>query len=158
MEREMVINVIGHVHINDGAFNIQLKEEYRAGLININGFSHLQMIWWANKCDTPNDRNRLINQRPYTTGPEKIGVFATRSQFRPNPILLTVINVTEIDFEKGIIYTPYLDAENKTPVLDIKPYHRNERVEECDTPQWCKHWPSSYEESSRFNWSEEFNF
>ncbi len=158
MKNKIEVNSIGSIHSENGAFYIQLEDKYREGLTSINGFSHLQIVWWGNLFDSPEHRNQLTTEKPYKTGPEKIGVFATRSQLRPNPILITTIFVEKIDFENGRIYTPYIDAENNTPLLDIKPYHLYERVEDCNVPQWCSHWPSSYESSANFDWENEFNF
>jgi tRNA (Thr-GGU) A37 N-methylase len=103
-------------------------------------------------------RSALVSKKPYKKGPETIGVFATRSPVRPNPVLITTITVLHIDHEKGIIHIPWMDAENGTPILDIKPYHLSERVHECKVPQWCNHWPKWDEESATFNWQNEFNF
>lgn len=158
MKNSIQVNSIGSIHSENGMFYIKVKDEYKTGLMSINGFSHLQIIWWGNHSDQPEHRNTLITKQPYKTSPEHVGVFATRSQFRPNPILITTIFVDRIDFDKGIIYTPYIDAENDTPLLDIKPYHLFERVENCTVPEWCNHWPSSYEKSAGFAWESEFNF
>ncbi len=158
MNNSIQVNSIGSIHSENGMFYIKVKDEYKNGLISINGFSHLQIVWWGNLFDKPEQRSNLITEKPYKTSPEKVGVFATRSQFRPNPILITNIFVEKIDFAKGIIYTPYIDAENNTPLLDIKPYHLYERVENCRVPNWCSHWPSSYEKSASFDWNNEFNF
>ncbi len=96
--------------------------------------------------------------KPYKKGPENVGIFATRSPIRPNPILLSTIEVSNIDFLQGHIYTPYIDAENGSIVLDIKPYNMSERVKNCTVPDWCKHWPQWYEDSALFDWNNEFNF
>ncbi|MEL6538893.1 MAG: TrmO family methyltransferase [Bacteroidota bacterium] len=158
MEHRMQINPIGHIHAAGGNFYIQLSKDYRAGLTNIEGFSHLQVVWWGSLFDQPEHRRQLVNGQVYKHSPEHQGVFATRSQFRPNPILITNIFVESIDREQGIIRTPYLDAEDGTPVLDIKPYHRYERVRDCRVPTWCDHWPQWHEEAATFNWEAEFNF
>lgn len=158
MKNEIQVNPIGSVQSKNGMSFIQLKNEFKNGLSNIDGFSHLQILWWGNLFDSPEHRNQLITNKPYKTSPEKLGIFATRSQFRVNPILVTTILVEKIDFDNSIIYTPYIDAENNSPILDIKPYHLYERVEDCKVPDWCDHWPSSYEKSANFNWENEFNF
>jgi len=149
---------IGIIQSEKGNFTINVNEEYRSGLVNIKGFSHLQIVWWASLSDKAEHRKQLIIKKPYTSGPSALGVFATRSQFRPNPILITTIYVDKIDLKKGIIYTPYIDAQNETPLLDIKPYHKYENVQTCEVPAWCNHWPNSYEDSAEFNWEAEFNF
>ena len=127
-------------------------------MTNINGFSHLDIVWWGSLYDNQEARKILITEKPYKKGPDKLGIFATRSPVRPNPILITTIYVTKIDFEKGIIYTPYIDAEPGTPVLDIKPYHKSSRIKNLNVPDWCKHWPEWYEDSANFDWENEFNF
>lgn len=134
MENNLQIKPIGSVNAANYKFSIQLDKEYLSGLINIEGFSHLQIIWWGNLYDSEKYRANLTSEKPYKNGPDKIGVFATRSPVRPNPILITTIEVQRIDYEKGIIYTPYIDAENGTPVLDIKPYHTSERIKNCKVP------------------------
>ena len=158
MKNAIQVNPIGSIHSRNGRYSIEVKDKYKKGLTSIDGFSHLQVVWWGNLFDEPEHRSQLIAEKPYKKGPAKIGVFATRSQFRPNPILITTVFVEEIDFDRGIIYTPYIDAEDDTPLLDIKPYHFYERVEKCEVPQWCSYWPSSYEKSANFDWENEFNF
>lgn len=158
MNSNYQIKPIGFVKTSAGNFSIQIEKEFLPALTNIEGFSHLQIIWWGNLYDSQKFRGNLTAKKPYKKGPEIIGVFATRSPVRPNPILLTTIDVRNVDHEKGIIYTSWIDAENNTPVLDIKPYHKEERVKECKVPAWCEHWPKWLEESAEFNWQNEFNF
>jgi tRNA (adenine37-N6)-methyltransferase len=158
MEDKFKIKPIGVVKAKNHTFSIHIDKEFIPALTNIEGFNHLQIIWWGNLYDSQNYRSNLICEKPYKKGPDKLGVFATRSPVRPNPVLITNIAVIKIDYEKGIIYTPYIDAEDETPVLDIKPYHLNERIKDCSVPQWCQHWPKWYEDSATFNWQKEFNF
>lgn len=76
-----------------------------------------------------------------------------------NPIALTAVQVIHIDHEKGILQLAYIDADDGTPVLDIKPYTPSiDRIEKPEVPEWCRHWPMSAEESGDFDWSAEFNF
>jgi len=158
MEKSIQIEPIGKVEANQQGFSIKLQDEYKTALTNLEGFSYLQIVWWGNLFDKKEYRSVLVADKPYVKGPEKLGIFATRSQFRPNPILLTTIYVQEIDIERGIIKTPYIDAEPATPVLDIKPYHTSERVKDCRVPEWCEHWPKWFEDSGTFDWASEFNF
>lgn len=59
----------------------------------------------------------------------------------------------------GIIGLAYIDADNGTPVIDIKPYTPSlERVENPSLPEWCSNWPNNVEESGDFDWSTVFNF
>ena len=158
MKNNFSLKPIGMVNVANHVFSIQLDKEFLPALTNIEGFSHLQIIWWGHLFDNPEYRGNLVNEKPYTKGPDNVGIFASCSPVRPNPVLISTITVQDIDFEKGIIFTPYIDAENGSPVLDIKPYHLSVRVKECKVPQWCSHWPEWYEDSATFNWQDEFNY
>ncbi|MDO4488810.1 MAG: SAM-dependent methyltransferase [Eubacteriales bacterium] len=143
----------------NGEFRIVIDEKYREALNGLNGFSHLEVIWWFSGCDNAEDRSVLTIEKPYKKGPDTIGTFATRSPERPNPIAVSVCSVKAIDYDKGIISLDYFDAFTGTPILDIKPYSPSaDRVMEAKVPEWCAHWPGSYEESGDFNWEKEFNF
>ncbi len=155
----MKINEIGHAECNNGKFKIILDDKYKTGLTGLNGFSHLQIIWWFNGCDNEAERNILMVEKPYTKGPETLGTFATRSPERPNPIAISVCEVKAIDYPKGIIILNYFDAFTGSPILDIKPYQPSvDKVEQAKVPNWCSHWPKSYETSGDFAWDKEFNF
>ena len=85
-----------------------------------------------------------------------MGIFATRSPARPNPIALTTSEIINIDFNKGIIQVTSIDANDDTPVLDIKPYTPGfDRVETPGVPPWCSQWPRSTEASGCFHWEYE---
>ncbi|HEX3008205.1 MAG TPA: SAM-dependent methyltransferase [Bacteroidales bacterium] len=158
MKEQIQITPIGKVNADENGFSIVIDKTFLSALKNIEGFSHLQIVWWGHLYDAPQYRSNLVTDKPYKNGPDKLGVFATRSPVRPNPILLTTVAVLHIDHEKGVIYIPYIDAEHGTPVLDIKPYHLSERVKECSVPAWCQHWPQWDEETETFDWQKEFNF
>lgn len=158
METTCKIHKIGEVNTENGIYSIQLDKQFIPGLTNIEGFKYLQVVWWGHLHDTPQQRSSLILEKPYKKGPNQLGVFGTRSEIRPNPILITTIQVMKIDMAAGKIYTPYFDAENGTDVLDIKPYHLLERIKDCEVPHWCQHWPEWYEEAGTFDWQNEFNF
>ncbi len=155
----MNIKEIGLVKRTENGSIIKLRTEYVEGLNNIEGFGHLVVLWWAHLVDSEEYREILSTNKPYKTGPENIGVFATRSQLRPNPIGMSIINVTNIDYTNGIIYTSYIDAEEDTPVLDIKPYYPcSDVVKYIKMPDWCSHLPKCIEESASFDWENYFNF
>jgi len=158
MVNSITINPVGVINATEEAFSITIDNEYLPALTALNGFSHIQVVWWGNLLASPDHRKQLTSVKPYKTGPESIGVFATRSPFRPNPILITTVYVQEINFKKGTIVTPYIDAEDKTPVLDIKPYHPCERIRDVAVPGWCSHWPKWDEDAMTFDWQAEFNF
>lgn len=152
-------NPIGKVKIDNGRYHIELEEKYFEASLGIDEFSHILVVWWFNLYDSPESRNYLILDKPYKNGPEKIGVLATRSPVRPNPIALTACALLGVDKISHRLEVAYIDAENGTPVLDIKPYEpSDEVVRDVIMPAWCRHWPKCLEESADFDWSKEFNF
>lgn len=157
MENKINIEPIGKVIIEGEKASIQIDKRYLPALTGLNGFSHLQIIWWGNHFDKQEYRNTMTFQKLIKKGPETLGTFASRSPIRPNPVMLSIIKVNDIDFRKGVIRTPCIDADNNTPVLDIKPYHLMERVNKCKVPEWCTDWPSWYEEAIDFAWKEKMN-
>jgi len=61
--------------------------------------------------------------------------------------------------DNGVIGLAYIDADDQSPVLDIKPYTPSlDRAETPRVPEWCGHWPKNVESSSDFDWESEFNF
>jgi tRNA (adenine37-N6)-methyltransferase len=96
---------------------IELLTHLEPGLTDIEGFSHLYVIWLfdrAKPCE-------LLAAPPFDTRPH--GVFATRSPRRPNPIALTVVKLLRREGTRLIVSG--VDMLDGTPVLDIKPYLSN---------------------------------
>lgn len=155
----MNINKIGTVGRDEKGFYVMLEKSYVEALKGIEGFSHLHVLWWADKLDLEEYRQILTTQKPYKPGPEELGMFATRSPLRPNLICTTLISVADLDLEKGLIRTYYIDAEEGTPVLDIKPYLPcSDRPEVYSVPEWSAMLPDSIEESASYDWESYFNF
>ena len=100
----------------------RVDENYIPALQALDGFSHLQIIWWFDGYDEDVYRTILKTKQPYKKAPEEMGIFATRSPIRPNPIALTAVEKLHIDYEKGVVQIAYIDANDGSPVLDIKPY------------------------------------
>ena len=156
---QFILTSIGKVQADDKGTRILLYKEYIPGLTNLNGFGYINIFWWFDKSDKLTSRSKLMEQNPYKNAPEQLGTFATRSPDRPNPIALSCSYVTNIDYQNGAIDLAYIDADNGSPVLDIKPYTPSlDRVEHPLVPQWCSHWPKSIETSGDFNWDTVFNF
>lgn len=159
MDNNFTVKQVGIIGADDNGFRIELAPEYKEALVGLDGFSHLNILWWFSGCDNETDRSVLSETKPYTKGPDTLGVFATRSPQRPNPIALSCAYVTYIDADNGIIGLAYIDADDQSPVLDIKPYTPSlDRVETAEVPKWCKHWPNNMEASGDFDWESEFNF
>lgn len=104
---------LGAKHDAEGVFEI--RAEFEPGLADLEGFSHLYVIWVFDRADgcslvatPPSDNNR-----PH-------GVFATRSPRRPNPIGLTVVEL--LGREGAELRVRGVDMLDGTPILDLKPY------------------------------------
>jgi tRNA-Thr(GGU) m(6)t(6)A37 methyltransferase TsaA len=104
---------------------IVFEPEYRNhdAVRGLDGFSHIWLIWEfsANKrsCWQPTVRP------PRLGGNEHMGVFATRSPFRPNPLGLSCVSLERIDMddrEGPVIHVRGADLMDGTPIYDIKPY------------------------------------
>ncbi len=156
---QFIVKSIGKIFVDDEGMRLVLDKEYIPALTNLEDFSYINVLWWFDKCDNPNSRSKLVEKSPYKNSPELLGTFATRSPERPNPIAISCSYVTYIDYQNGVIGLAYIDAENGTPVLDIKPYTPSlDRVENPSVPEWCSNWPKTVEESGEFDWSAVFNF
>jgi tRNA-Thr(GGU) m(6)t(6)A37 methyltransferase TsaA len=89
----------------------------------IEDFSHLWIIW--NFSENQRDNWTATVRPPRLGGNKRIGVFATRSPFRPNPIGLSCVKLIKGEFNKtdGLtLYVSGADIMNGTPIYDIKPY------------------------------------
>lgn len=157
--KKIEVNPIGTIHHGDRGTALKVEEKYIPALQALEGFSHINVLWWCHECDTDEARSILEVEAPYRKAPEIMGIFATRSPMRPNPIALTAVQVIHIDHDAGELYLAYIDADDGSPVLDIKPYTPSiDRVETPEVPDWCDHWPKSAEQSGDFDWAAEFNF
>ncbi len=93
---------------------LKILPELEAGLADIEGFSHLFVIWEFDR----SEGFELLGTPPIDDRPH--GVFATRSPRRPNPIGLTVVQL--LRREGPLLHVRGLDMLDGTPILDIKPY------------------------------------
>jgi tRNA-Thr(GGU) m(6)t(6)A37 methyltransferase TsaA len=106
---------LGAKHETEGV--LEIRAEFEPGLTDIEGFSHLYVIWGfdrAEGCD-------LVGVPPTDDRPH--GVFATRSPRRPNPIGLTVVEL--LGREGAMLRVRGVDMLEGSPILDIKPYLSN---------------------------------
>ena len=103
---------LGVKHDADGA--LEILREFEPGLADIEGFSHLYVLW---------EFDRSTGYELYGRAPaddREHGVFATRSPRRPNPIGLTVVELLRRDGAR--LHVRGVDMLDGTPILDIKPY------------------------------------
>lgn len=98
----------------------------------IEGFSHIWLLFLFNSRksagrsenpDTPQNWSPMVRP-PRLGGNKKVGVFASRSPFRPNPIGMSVVRLKKIDLtsEEPVMHVTGADILDQTPILDIKPY------------------------------------
>lgn len=153
------IRSIGKIYTDEKGRFIKIDPPYIPALEALDGFTHINVIWWFSECDSDSDRDTLVTERPYKKGPRRMGIFSTSSPHRPNPIALSTAEILHVNHQNGEIQIAYIDANDNTPVLDLKPYTPSlDRIETPAVPEWCRHWPRSSEESADFDWDQEFNF
>lgn len=100
--------------------------EYRNAdaLRGLDGFSHLWIIWEFSANAEKKDWQPTVRP-PRMGGNERMGVFATRSPFRPNPLGLSCVEIESIQYdlpEGPVIHVKGADLMDGTPIYDIKPY------------------------------------
>jgi tRNA-Thr(GGU) m(6)t(6)A37 methyltransferase TsaA len=100
---------------HDAEGSLEILSEFEAGLLDIEGFSHLYVIWAFDRADGFD-----LIAHPPTDEKRPHGVFATRSPRRPNPIALTVVEL--LGREGASLRVRGVDMLDGTAILDIKPY------------------------------------
>jgi len=113
---------------------IVLSEGLSKALDGIEDFSHLFILFYMHKAIS-----KLSSPKVHPRGRQDlplVGLFATRSPCRPNPIGLTLVELME---RRGnVIKVRGLDAIDGTPIIDIKPYDPLDIALEAKTPRWWK--------------------
>ncbi len=143
------------VHTTDGSL-MEVEPRYREGLVGLDAFRWIVVHWFAHRAEQGREMP-LVLPAPYRGAPERLGVFATRSPIRPNPLCMSVVELAGIDMAAGIVRLGWIDCDDGTPILDIKPYQPSlDRVENPEPPAWCADWPRSVETSGAFDWSSVF--
>jgi tRNA-Thr(GGU) m(6)t(6)A37 methyltransferase TsaA len=106
---------LGAKHEADGV--IEILPAFELGLTDIEGFSHLIVLWAFDR----SDGFELLGAPPSDN--RSHGVFATRSPRRPNPIGLTIVRLLRREGKR--LHVRGVDMVDGTPILDIKPYLSN---------------------------------
>jgi len=113
---------------------IVIRKDLIEALEGIEDFSHIFVVFWMHQ--VPKEEKMLkVHPRGRTDLP-LLGVFATRTAFRPNPIGLTLVELLER--KNNVLVVKGLDALDGTPVLDIKPYNGGDTVLDAKVPEWHK--------------------
>ena len=135
--KQYTVTPIGHIQRVGDRTTIVLDKRYEPGLLGLEGFSHIQVVWWFSNNDTPEKRSILqVHPRGNRDNP-LTGVFATRSPVRPNLIALTLSKI--ISVKGNVIEIEKTDAFDGTPVLDIKPFIPGyDSVSDAAGPKWLQ--------------------
>jgi tRNA-Thr(GGU) m(6)t(6)A37 methyltransferase TsaA len=142
---DITLRPIGYVKNNvkqpmpDGWASIEsrvvLRPELEPMLLNLGDYSHIIVVFWPHL--VPDDVRGARPQIHPRDDPQYplMGLFATRSQTRPNPVLTTPVRLLGI--RAAVLHVRGLDAINGTPVLDLKPYFPFfDRIEDARIPEW----------------------
>ena len=98
----------------EGEGTIEILEEYTKGLADLDGFSHIWVIYHFHR-----SRGFELKVTPFMDDVER-GLFSTRAPRRPNPVGLSLLRLLRI--EGSVLHVAELDILDGTPVLDIKPH------------------------------------
>jgi len=140
------VRPIGTVRSAEQGSYLEIFEPFRPALKQLDQFSHVIVLWWADQLDDEESRRILECNPPYAED-KRTGIFACRAPCRPNPIATTVCKMVSVDEENGIVPLEYIDAEDGTPILDLKAYFPvSDRVREARMPEWLSDWPEWVED------------
>lgn len=129
--------------VRTAAIGDEVRDKTRISQIIVNGeltdaldgieeFSHLFVLFWLNQVS--NEEGLLkVHPRGRKDLP-LLGVFATRTMYRPNPVGLTLVELVKVD--GNVLTVRGLDAFDGTPVLDIKPFDYWDTAKDARMPRW----------------------
>ncbi|MGD0070307.1 MAG: tRNA (N6-threonylcarbamoyladenosine(37)-N6)-methyltransferase TrmO [Candidatus Bathyarchaeia archaeon] len=141
-QEKIVLNPIGYVkteavgdEVKDKSRTSQivLRDNLVEALDCITGFSHLFVLFWLSQI--PDEQRMIMKVHPRgRMDMPLLGVFATRTNFRPNPIGLTLVELLKV--EGNTLTVRGLDAFDGTPILDIKPFDSWDTAKNARVPDW----------------------
>jgi tRNA-Thr(GGU) m(6)t(6)A37 methyltransferase TsaA len=114
---------------------IIINKNLTNSLDGITDFSHIYVIFWMDRVRNTNYLHHPSKNQEF----ESVGIFATRAPIHPNPIGLTLVEL--VNHDRNVLWVRGLDAYDKTPVLDIKPYPDWEHgeciiIDDYRVPKW----------------------
>ena len=114
---------------------VEIEPAWTEALHGIEGFSHIWLLWWLDRRDEPPEALQV-----HPEGRQEVplvGIFATRSPRRPNPLAMTAVQL--LGREGRRLRVRGLDACQGTPILDIKPYlRRGDQIPAATMPPWLQ--------------------
>jgi tRNA (adenine37-N6)-methyltransferase len=141
-QEKILLNPIGYVktqavgdEVKDKSriSQIILRDELVEALDGVDGFSHLFVLFWLHEVSNQQRMTLKVHPRGRMDMP-LLGVFATRTNLRPNPIGLTLVELLKV--EGNTLTVRGLDAFDGTPILDIKPFDLWDSAKKARVPDW----------------------
>ena len=135
--KTICLNPVGVVKKQGQRAWLEVLPEYGPALKGLQDFSHLWVFYWFHGNDNPEERQTLqVHPRRDPANP-LTGVFACRAPVRPNLIGFTACRIIKI--EANVVEVADLDAQDGSPILDLKPYiPSGDAIPEAITPGWLK--------------------
>ncbi|NIA11554.1 MAG: tRNA (N6-threonylcarbamoyladenosine(37)-N6)-methyltransferase TrmO [Nitrospiraceae bacterium] len=104
------------VESDEGTFFLEMNPDYEPGLKDLDTFKYIYVLYFIDRLV----KKVSMDVAPFWAGEIEVGLFASRSPLRPNPIGLSIVKILKVD--RNIITTSGLDVFDGTPLLDVKPY------------------------------------
>lgn len=140
-EKTFHMQPIGYIRRSEDRIYLEILVPFRPALKQLDQFSHVMVLWWADKHDNEKSRSIMQTEPPYAKG-KMTGIFATRAEYRPNPIAMTTCKLMSIDEKSGMVQVADIDAYDGTAIVDLKAYFPVcDRVREAWIPKWLSDWP-----------------
>ncbi|MEW6440768.1 MAG: tRNA (N6-threonylcarbamoyladenosine(37)-N6)-methyltransferase TrmO [bacterium] len=136
------LRAVGSIRTDDDRQILTILPVYREGMLGMDAFSHLWVLYWFHENDDRSSRSVLkVHPRKDPANP-LTGVFGTRSPMRPNLVGLDLCRVREVRTETGEVVVEGCQARDGTPLVDIKPYlPHSDRVTPVRLPAWARRRP-----------------
>ena len=141
-QEKVVINPIGYVKTEAAGDEVKnklnvsqiiLNKDLVPALDGITGFSHVYVIFWMSQI--PENKRLILKVHPRgRIDMPLLGAFATRTNLRPNPIGLTLVELLKV--EGNNLTVRGLDAFDGAPVFDIKPFDSWDNADKARVPEW----------------------
>ena len=112
---------------------VVVEPRFKEALDGLDEYSHIIVLFWmhrspAGECIAMKTHPQMRADLPL------VGVFATRSPVRPNPVGMTIVNLIERD--DNVLRVKGLDAIDGTPVIDLKGFFPGDSIEDARVPDW----------------------
>jgi len=120
---------------DEGTFFVEVNSEFADGLYRLDTFAYVYLLYHVDRVKRPVTPRVTVSWAYHT----EVGVFASRSPVRPNPIGLSVVRILKIEGNR--LYTSGLDVFDGTPLLDIKPYLRDLDAKQDANYGWIEDLP-----------------